>query len=125
MSDRAQKVSHVIQKEVSQIIRLNIRDPRLSKFLSIVAVDLTKDLRHATVYVSILGSEEDISEATKALKSASGYIRRELGKVLSIRYIPELHFKIDKSIEHGVYMSKKISEVMDKDKKTSGEKVDE
>jgi ribosome-binding factor A len=115
MKDRSNRIAEEMKKEISNIIQNNIKDPRLPKLVSVMAVNVTRDLRYAKVFVSVLGNEEEKKEALKGLKSAAGFIRREVGHRMDIRYSPELLFEIDSSIERGVYMSKLINDTMQKD----------
>jgi len=104
-NNRIERTNDDIQRVLSGLLR-NVKDPRLSKgMLSITDVKTTGDLRYAQVYVSAL-SINDEKELLKGLKSASGYLRRELGSILNLRYTPELQFHLDKSIEQGAYISK-------------------
>jgi len=112
MGDRTSRISEEMRKEISSIIMNDLKDPRMPSMVSVVSVNVTKDLRHAKVYISVLGSEEDKKNAQEGLKSASGFIRREVGHRMQLRYTPEMHFEIDDSIEHGVYMTKLINETV-------------
>jgi ribosome-binding factor A len=94
-----------IQRVLSALLR-NIKDPRVRQgMMSITAVETTGDLRYSKVYLSVMGLENE-KELMKGLKSASGYLRRELGSALSLRYTPELIFELDKSIERGANISR-------------------
>ncbi len=104
MNRRTERLNETIRTEISEILKKDVKDPRLAKFVSITEVECAKDLRHARVYVSIMGSEEDKAEVLQGLKSASGFLRKELGERIKIRYIPELSFQIDTSIEHGSHL---------------------
>lgn len=106
--DRISRISEEVKREISSIILNDIKDPRLPKFVSVVTANVSKDLRHAKVYISVFGNEEEKASAMEALKSASGFIRREIGQRLSLRYTPELNFVLDDSIEHGINISKLI-----------------
>jgi len=108
---RINRISEEIRKEISEIIRYDVKDPRISELASIVKVEVTGDLRYAKIYVSVLGNEEDRKNTLEGLKKASGYIRRELGNRLDIRYTPELQFVSDHSIEYSVEISRKINEL--------------
>jgi len=110
--ERTNRIAEEMKKEISRIIQNELKDPRLSGLTSILAVDVTRDLRYAKVYVSILGSEEDKKNTFIALKAAAGYIRREVGHRIQIRYTPEIIFELDSSIEHGAYISKLIDETL-------------
>ena len=110
-SNKIQRVNEDIRMVLSSLLR-NIKDPRVKQgMISVTAVDTTNDLRHAKVFLSVfdLASEK---EFMKGLKSASGYLRRELGESLSLRYTPELTFELDKSIERGARINS-ILETLD------------
>lgn len=120
MKDRTGRISEEMKKEISSIIQNDIKDPRLPQLVSVVAVNVTRDLRYAKVFVSVLGEEKQKKEALQALKSAAGFIRREVGHRMEIRYSPELLFEIDSSIERGVYMSKLINDTIKDDSSKTG-----
>ena len=110
-NNRTERINEEVLKALSELLR-TVKDPRISSgFVSIVHCDVTKDLRWCTVYVSVLG-EFDEKELMKGLKSASGYLRRELAHALDLRYTPELIFKLDDSIAHGAKISKLIDDVL-------------
>ncbi|MBQ2933049.1 MAG: 30S ribosome-binding factor RbfA [Clostridia bacterium] len=107
------RVTSDIRLCLSELLR-EVKDPRVSKMLSIVKLDVTGDMSYATVYVSAIEGKEKTEESTKALnKSAAGYIRRELGHRLKLRKVPELRFVADNSIENSAHISK-IIESFDK-----------
>ncbi|HHY81069.1 MAG TPA: 30S ribosome-binding factor RbfA [Clostridiales bacterium] len=108
---RINRISEEIRKEISDIIRYDVKDPRISEMSSVVKVEVTGDLRYAKIYISVLGNEEDRKNTLEGLKKASGFIRRELGNRMDIRYIPELQFVSDHSIEYSVEISRKINEL--------------
>ncbi len=110
MADRIVRISEEVKKEISSIIQNDIKDPRLPNLVSIISCNVTKDLRYAKVFVSVLGDEEQKKNAMSALKSAAGFIRRELGHRVQLRYTPEIHFELDTSIEHGIYINKLLNE---------------
>lgn len=119
--DRLSKLSEQIKKEISYIIQNEIKDPRVPMLTSVVNVEVTRDLRYAKVYVSVFGDEEKKAKCIEGLKSASGYIRKEVGSRMDIRYIPELIFEIDRSIEYGMHIDKVLKE-MKKNNDTSPNK---
>lgn len=121
MADRTSRISEEMRKEISSIIMSELKDPRLPNMISVVSVNVTKDLRHAKVYISVLGNEEEKKNAQEGLRSAAGFIRREVGHRMQLRYTPEMHFEIDDSIEHGVYMTKLINDTVKVDKDLSDE----
>ena len=107
-SNRIGRINEEIQKELSSLIR-NLKDPRVQDtMISITRVEATPDLRYAKIYVSFL-QEEKAKDALKGLKSASGYLRRELGRGLQLRYTPELVWALDDSITYGARMLELIN----------------
>jgi len=101
-STRMGRINEEIQRELSVLIR-TVKDPRVHGLISITAVDTTADLRCAKVYVSVL-DKSDVNEVVKGLRSAAGYLRRELGRALSLRYTPELIFERDDSMAEGAHI---------------------
>jgi ribosome-binding factor A len=112
MIDRTNRISEEMKKELSSIIQNELKDPRLPRLVSITSAHVTRDLRYAKIYISVMGSDEDKKNALTALKSASGYIRREVGRRMLIRYTPEMQFELDNSIENGVYINKLINDTL-------------
>lgn len=107
-SNRIGRINEEIQRELAALLR-NLKDPRVQNtMISITRVETTPDLRYAKVYASFL-EEEKASEAMKGLKSASGYLRRELGHTLQLRYTPELMWALDDSITYGAHMLELIN----------------
>lgn len=98
-SNRIGRINEEIQRELSSLIR-TVKDPRVHGLVSITAVDTTPDLRYAKIFVSVL-DKSDVKEVVKGLRSAGGYLRRELGRALQLRYTPELTFTPDDSIAEG------------------------
>jgi ribosome-binding factor A len=121
LKERTNRISVEFKKEISNIIRNELKDPRLAKLISVTWAKVTRDLRYAKVYISVMGNDEQKNSTMAALKSASGFIRREIGQRINLRYTPEIHFELDNSIEHGVYMSKLIKDTLKKDKEQSYE----
>jgi len=105
------RINSEVLRELSSIIQEDIKDPRISSMTSVVAVEVTPDLKFAKAYISVLGSKEEGKETIKGLKSAEGYIRRQLAQRVNLRNTPQISFILDQSIEYGVNMSKKIEEV--------------
>lgn len=104
MSNRINRINEEFKKELSDVIR-NMKDPRIPLMTSVVTVNVTPDLRYAKIYISVLGSEEEQKATIEALKKSAGYVRRELGNRLKLRYTPEPVFELDHSIEHGARIS--------------------
>lgn len=111
-TNRINRINEEVRREISDIMR-DLKDPRIPLMTSVVSVSVTPDLRYATVYVSIFGDEEVKANAQKALKSSAGFVRRELGHRLNLRYTPEIIYKNDDSIEHGA----RINELLHKEAK--------
>lgn len=111
---RTDRISEEIRKHLSDIIR-ELKDPRIPLMTSVVSVSVTKDLRYATAYISVMGDDEAKAEAIKGLKSAAGFIRREIGSRAILRALPEFIFKLDTSIEHGAHINALLHSVMKDD----------
>jgi len=109
--NRTDRLSEEIKKEVSHIIHNELKDPRISGMCSVMNVLVTRDLRYAKIYVSVLGNEKEQESTLEGLNRAIGFIRKELGKRIKIRYTPEISFVLDTSIEYSVHISKIIDEV--------------
>ena len=120
---RIDRISEEVRREVDAVIREELGDPRIGGTFSVTRAEVTGDLRYAKIYVSVL--EDDRREGLlAALKSAKGFIRRELGKRMIIRYTPELIFVSDKNIEYGVHIAKVLADTM-KETKAEHERDDE
>lgn len=105
------RINGEVQKELSNIIRGGIKDPRIHPMTSVVSVDVTPDLKQCKAYISVLGDEEARERTLAGLKSAEGYIRRQLAKNINLRNTPQISFVMDQSIAYGVRMSKLIDDV--------------
>ncbi len=105
------RINTEVQKELSIILREEIKDPRINSMTSVVSAEVTPDLKYCKVYISVLGDEESQKSTLEGLKSAEGYIRSQLAKTINLRNTPELTFILDQSIEYGINMSKLIDEV--------------
>jgi ribosome-binding factor A len=112
LADRTSRIAAEIKKELGDIILNHVKDPRIPALLSVVSVDLSRDFGHVKVYISLLGTDDEKKNALEGLRSASGFIRRELGQRIKIRVTPELHFELDNSIEHGIYISNLIDRTL-------------
>ncbi|WP_124064957.1 30S ribosome-binding factor RbfA [Clostridium sp. E02] len=105
------RINMEVQRELSDIIRQGIKDPRIHPMTTVVSAQVTPDLKFCKAYISILGDEEAGKATLEGLKSAEGYIRRELARRVNLRNTPEIKFILDQSIEYGVNMSKLIDEL--------------
>jgi ribosome-binding factor A len=116
MSHRMERVNTLMQREISELIQRDVRDPRLDECVSVTEVSVSPDLRYAKVFVSSMGGQEKEAQILAALDSASGFLRSELAKKVRLRRMPELHFRWDNSIEKGDRILRLIDEVSQEEK---------
>ena len=109
------RINGEVQKVLAEIIRGEIKDPRIPQFTSVVSVEVAPDLKNCKVYMSVFGDEMDEINAIEGLNSASGFIKSRLARELNLRNTPDIHFFMDHSIAYGVDMSKKIDDVIKQD----------
>lgn len=114
---RVNRISEEIRKIVSELLTIGLKDPRVNPMTSVTKVDITRDLGFANIYVSVLGEKNEKDETLKGLESAKGFIRKEIASKIDLRYVPELIFHLDESIEQGIYMSRLIEKVAKEDEK--------
>lgn len=119
------RINGEVLKELSNIIRSEIKDPRINPMTSVVAVEVAPDLKTCKAYISVLGDEKSQKDTITGLMSAEGYIRRQLARTVNLRNTPEIRFILDQSIEYGINMSKLIDEVTEHDNKMHVEVEDE
>ena len=119
------RINGEVLKELSNIIRSEIKDPRINPMTSVVAVEVAPDLKTCKAYISVLGDEKSQKDTITGLKSAEGYIRRQLARTVNLRNTPDIRFILDQSIEYGINMSKLIDEVTEHDNKMHVEVEDE
>ena len=119
------RINGEVLKELSNIIRSEIKDPRINHMTSVVALEVAPDLKTCKAYISVLGDEKSQKDTITGLKSAEGYIRRQLARTVNLRNTPEIRFILDQSIEYGINMSKLIDEVTEHDNKMHVEVEDE
>ena len=108
---RSQRVVEQIRRELAELIRLEVKDPRVG-FITLTGVEITPDYAHAKVFFTSMTGEQGLDEILVGLRRASGFLRRELGKRIRIHTLPELHFHYDASVERGSRMSQLIDEVV-------------
>ena len=106
------RINGEVQKELSKIIQNGIKDPRIAPLTSVVSVEVAPDLKTCKAYISVLGSEKAAADTLAGLKSAEGFIRRQLAHTVNLRNTPEIRFILDQSIEYGVTMTKLIDDVV-------------
>jgi ribosome-binding factor A len=117
VSHRIEKVQELLKRELSEIIQRDLKDPRVG-FITVSRAKVSGDLRHAKIYVSVMGDEKSAKDTMEGLSSARGYIQRELGRKVKIKFLPALEFVLDTSVDHGFH----IMEIL---KKIEEEKRDE
>ncbi|HTY02254.1 MAG TPA: 30S ribosome-binding factor RbfA [Rhodocyclaceae bacterium] len=120
---RSNRVSEQIHRELSELIRLEIKDPRVGPKMSLVTVtgvEVTPDYAHAKVFYTTLASEQERAEIERGLKHSAGFLRRELGRRIRIHHIPELHFVYDASVERGSRLTSLIDEAIKADSSRNG-----
>lgn len=117
---RVARVAEQMRVELAELIR-NMKDPRVG-FVSVVQVQVSNDLRHAKVYVSVLGDDQTKKETMKALQGATGHLRSELSRLMRLRYTPELQFVLDESIEHGTRVAQLLAQVEREEAQRKAEK---
>lgn len=105
------RINGEVQKELSQIIRMEIKDPRIAMMTSVTAAEVAPDLKTCKAYISVLGDEKAKADTLAGLRSAEGYIRKLLAKNVNLRNTPVIQFVLDESIEYGVTMSKLIDDL--------------
>ena len=113
------RVNGEVQRVLAEVIRGEIKDPRISPWTSVVSVEVAPDLKSCKAWISVLGDEESRKATLEGLKSAEGFIRRQLARIINLRNTPEITFVMDQSIEYGVNMSQKIDEVMTRDNESA------
>lgn len=99
MTKRTDRVNELLRDEISELVRNDLRDPRMGGMVSVTHVDVSPDLRHALAFVSVFGTDDERTGTMQALDSARPFVRRELGRRLRLRYIPDVEFVSDRSIE--------------------------
>ncbi|MFV0519957.1 MAG: 30S ribosome-binding factor RbfA [Lachnospirales bacterium] len=108
---RLNRINDEIKKEVSQIINYEVKDPRLEEFITVVRVETTNDLYHCKIYISVFGDEEKVKKVLEGLRSAKGFIKREIARRINLRQTPELQFLHDNSLEHAIKINALISKI--------------
>ena len=121
-NNRISRINDEIMKELSQIIRSEVKDPRIGAMTTVIRVDTTTDLKYCKVFVSVLGKEEEKQNVMKCLKNASGFMRHLLAERINLRFTPELQFKLDESTEYAIHMDQLMEQVAkEREARESGE----
>lgn len=120
------RINEEVKKELSNIIRNELKDPRIHMMTSVVSVEVAPDLKTCKAYISVLGSEQEAKDTLAGLKNASGYIKTKLARSVNLRNTPEIIFRLDQSIEHGIHIAHILDELHagEKAENADGEEVD-
>ena len=118
MTTRQEKMCKLLKEEISEILRREIKDPRLS-FFTIIDAEITSDFRHAKIFVSILGTEEERKQSMEVLKHAQHFVRQEFGKRVRMKVLPDIYFVQDESVDKGVRMLELLEEIRRNEEKQS------
>ncbi len=111
---RAERVGELLKEVVSELLQREVKDPRIG-FVTVTDVEVSGDLRHAKIFISILGEDEEKEKTLEGLNQARGFIRKELGHRLRLRHVPEILFRYDSSVKRGIKISQLLRKVKDKD----------
>ncbi len=120
MSQRVQRVAEEIKQEIGKIIHDELKDPRIG-FVTITKVDLSPDLRYASVYFSVLGTKKELRDTQVGLARSAGFIRKLLGRRMKLRYTPQVTFRLDESAEYSIRISEVLEKIKNKDKSNERE----
>jgi ribosome-binding factor A len=126
---RAQRIGDQMQRELAQLIRLEIKDPRLGGLVTITAVEVSRDASHAKVFVTVMGGEPEegvdgVAQSIKVLNDASGFLRMQLGKAMKLRSVPNLRFHYDESVIRGAQLSALIERAVSEDSAHANDKTE-
>ena len=116
---RTRRIAEQIQRELADLIRLELKDPRVPQLLTVTDVEVSADQSHAKVFFTLLGDERQIADTTEGLTRAAGFLRTQLARRMKLRTIPQLEFKYDASVERGIKLSRLIDEAVGSPKKDS------
>lgn len=119
---RTQRVADQMQRELALLIQREVRDPRVG-MITVTAAEVSRDLAHAKIFITLMGeaTDEDIALNLAALKDAAGFLRVQLGRVMKLRSIPQLHFHYDESVRRGVHLSSLIERAVAQDRQHAGD----
>lgn len=119
---RIRRIESELTKEISIMIRSDIKDPRIAPITSITEIDLTDDLQSAKIYISVLGDDTEKEETIEGLKNSTGFIKRELGNRMNLRHIPDIKFILDTQIEQALHIESLIDKVIKQDNEARSER---
>lgn len=110
MTTRQEKLQHLLKEEISDILRRDMKDPRLG-FITVTDAEITPDMRHAKIFVSVMGTPEDKAANMAILKKSERFIRQALGRRIKMKVLPEIDFRLDTSVDHGVRILELLEEI--------------
>ncbi|MGI6552145.1 MAG: 30S ribosome-binding factor RbfA [Clostridia bacterium] len=116
MGVRSLKIAEEMKREIASIIRDEVKDPRVG-FVTVTGVEVSGDLRHAKVFVSVYGDDEKTKLALEGLEKAKGFIRKEIGERIKLRFVPEISFRFDESIRHGAKITELLGRIQGQERK--------
>lgn len=119
---RIKRIESELTKEISLLIRNDIKDPRIAPITSVTEIKLTDDLQSAKIYISVLGDEEEKSETIEGLKSSIGFIKKELGRRMNLRHIPDLKIVLDTNLEQALHIESLIDRAIKQDNEARNER---
>lgn len=119
---RIKRIESELTKEISLLIRNDIKDPRIAPITSVTEIKLTDDLQSAKIYISVLGDEEEKNETIEGLKSSIGFIKKELGRRMNLRHIPDLKFILDTNLEQALHIESLIDKAIKQDNEARNER---
>ena len=122
MSRRTERLNHLIRHDITELLQREAKDPRLGVLVTVTQVSVSSDLRHARVFISVMGSDQEKTEAMAGLQAATGFLRRELSQRLRLRHSPELSFSYDDTMEKAGHVLQLIQDVSTEGKQESGER---
>ena len=108
---RSERIQELILEEVSSLIQKGLKDPRISGFITVTGVEVSDNMKHAKIFVSVMGTEKEKEDSLEGLNSAKGYIRTQLSKALHIKFVPEIAFKHDHTAEYATNIQKLLNEI--------------
>lgn len=121
---RARRVAEQIQRELADLIRLELKDPRVGLMVTLTEVEVTQDMSHAKVFFTVMGDAAQIQEIQRALQHTAGFLRSQLSRRMKLRTMPQLHFQYDESVERGLRLDSLIDQAVAQDRQRSGNAED-
>lgn len=115
--DRSKRLNSLLKEVLSEVIKEDVRHPLVSEFITVTDVKISKDLRNATIYISVIGNADDKKNTVKALRQSAGFISKMASKKVVLKYFPSLFFKLDNSIENFIKIEEKLEDIRKKDER--------